>query len=48
MFSVGEYDSNTCEDIAMEIELMQLHVESDLHEGLELENELRHALGCCY
>ena len=42
--SVGEDNSNMCKDVVIETELMQSQVENDLHEDVELQSELRHAL----
>ena len=43
-YSVGEDSSNMCKDVVIEAELMQLHVEIDLHEDVELQSGLQHAL----
>ena len=43
--SVGEYDSKMCKDVAIVMELMQLQVENDLHEDMEFQSNLWHALG---
>ena len=42
--SVGEGNSNICKDVVIEMELMQAMVLNDLHEDVELQSELRHAL----
>ena len=42
--TVGEGNSNMCKDVVLETELMQSRVENDLHEDVELQSELRHAL----
>ena len=44
-YSVGEYNSNMCKDVVIVMELMQSRVENDLHEDVELQSDLRHALG---
>ena len=43
-YSVGEGNSNICKDVVIEMELMQAMVLNDLHEDVELQSELRHAL----
>ena len=39
--SVGEDNSSICKDVVVETELIQSHVESDLHENVELQSELQ-------
>ena len=41
---VGGDDSNMYKNVDVETELMALQVENDLHEDLELQSELWHAL----
>ena len=43
-YSVGEDNSSTCKGVVKVSEFMQLQVENDLHEDVELQSELRHAL----
>ena len=42
--TVGKDNSNMCNDVVIETELMQLEVDHDSHEDVELHSELRHAL----
>ena len=41
-YSVGGGNSNMCKDVVIEMELIQLHVENDLH--VKLESGLQYAL----
>ena len=41
---VGEDNPNICKDVVMETDLMKLHIENDLHEDVELQSKLQHAL----
>ena len=42
--SVGEDDSNMCNDVVIETESMQSQAINDSHEDVKLQSELRHAL----
>ena len=42
--NVGEEKSNMCKDVVIEAKLLQLKVENYLHEDVELQSELQHAL----
>ena len=42
--NVGEENSNMCKDVVIEAKLSQLKVENYLHEDVELQSELQHAL----
>ena len=44
IYSVGEDNSNMCKNVVIEMEFMQSHVEIALHEDVELQSELWHAL----
>ena len=39
--TVGEYNSNMCKYIVIETKLTQSQVENDLHQNVELQNELQ-------
>ena len=43
-YSVGEDNSNICKNVVIKMKSMQSQVENDLHENVELQSELRHAL----
>ena len=43
-YNVGEDNSDMCKGVVIEMELMQSQVENDLHEDVELQCELQHAL----
>ena len=42
--SAREDNSNICKDVVIETKLLQSKVENDLHEDVELQSELQHAL----
>ena len=44
IYGVGEDKSNMCKGVVIETNLRQPQVENDLHEDVELQSELQHAL----